>query len=531
MPQARSKINNIVIVGGGAAGWLCANHLAKTLGQQTHITLIESPNIPTIGVGEGTVPSIRESLNYFGISETDLIRTCHASFKQSIEFVGWQPPNSDGSDHRYHHIFDYPSIKQERSLLDWLRKGNKTASFADTFSIQSHLIDRGLSPKKFTQPEYEGVCNYAYHFDAGKFGELLAQNAVKKLGVTHKKAEIRGVVANKTGDIDYLLTDTDERISADLFVDCTGTRSLLLGEFFNVPFISRKDMLFTDTALAIQIGNSQQDDSVACSTKAVAHAAGWIWDIALSNRRGVGIVYSSRHMSQAEAQKQLAKYVGESTFAEQTTNVRKISMKTGRYERFWQNKCVAVGMSQGFVEPLEATGLLMFDKSAQLLANHLAKLAVSNSGASEQANTTFDEISNSFNQELACVWDGVFDFIKLHYCISARTDSQFWLEHQDPNTWSDTLKNKLELWSQKLPSHQDFGQLPGVFNLQNYLYVLFGMSYKTKLDEEQDLTDSIDTSSIEHCAMMQDISVNVGNGLLSHRALLTQIQTHGLKRI
>lgn len=515
---------HIVIVGGGAAAWLTANHLAcalKSVGDsKVKITLVESPSIPTIGVGEGTVPSIRDSLAYFGISETDLIQKCDATFKQSIEFVGWQSHQKNAKQHRYHHIFDYPRIDSMDAIVDWVSEGYRLESFASTFSIQSDIIDEGLSPKKFSQAEYDGVTSYAYHFDAGKFGTLLAENAVQKLGVKHRKLDVTDIRANDEGGIASLLTDTGESIEADLFVDCTGARSLLLGDFLNVPFISKKDMLFTDTALATQVPNTSLDSPIACSTIATAHQSGWIWDIGLSTRRGVGLVYSSSHMSEEQAMEELAGYLNTS----ELTQVKKINMKSGYHETFWQGNCVAIGMSQGFVEPLEATGLLMFDKSAQLLSELIAKQIT------EQQSFIPSSLAPHFNTTLRDVWDGVFDFIKLHYCLSTRSDSQFWRDHQDLSSCSENLATQLERWRTNLPQQSDFSSRPGVFNLANYLYVLFGMDVRPELPSFRNGSKEQTLSAKHHFAMQQDLSA-LKPDLLSHRALLTRIQKHGLHRI
>lgn len=534
-----SCIKQIVIVGGGAAGWLTANHLACAMrdkygpydpkhanNERPQITLVESPNIPTIGVGEGTVPSIRDSLQYFGISETDLVQSCSATFKQSIEFVGWQPDIGKDSRHRYHHIFDYPSMKHQNAMVDWLQQGYEKASFEDSFSIQSHLIDRGLSPKKFTQAEYDGVCNYAYHFDAGKFGALLANNAVTKLGVIHKYAEISDIVANRYNGIDHLVTQDGEAIHADLFVDCSGGASLLLGNFLQIPFISKKDELFTDTALATQVQYEDKEQVLACSTIATAHSAGWIWDIGLSTRRGVGIVYSSSHMTQEEAEAELIDYIGNKLFDKLGTPIRKIDMNSGYHEKFWQGNCVAIGMSQGFVEPLEATGLLMFDKSAQLLAELVSTYTFLDNELAEGML----ELEHKFNQQLRAVWDGVFDFIKLHYCTSTRSDSQFWRDHQNRKNWSPSLIHKLEKWSHELPSQEDFNEAPGVFNLANHLYVLFGMDFRPSV-ASADTQLNEQTSSDYHQQSMQAMSAHIAPELLAHRELIQQIQRYGLQRI
>ncbi|MFC7002970.1 tryptophan halogenase family protein [Pseudobowmanella zhangzhouensis] len=515
--ETPKKISSVIVLGGGTAGWLTANHLAKKLQPGTAngvcVTLIESPDIPTIGVGEGTVLTIRDTLKYLGISETELLRECDATFKQSIEFINWMAP-SDRQTHRYHHVFDYPPAEYAPHLLDWVMQKEQKPDFANAFSYQQAVIEAGKAPKGITHPEYEGVCNYAYHFDAAKFGQLLARHARTNLGVKHIQANISRVDTDEAGNICCLHSDQGQQFVADLFVDCSGANSTLLGQTLNVPFISKKAHIFTDTALAVQVPYTDPQQPIACSTLATAQQAGWIWDIGLTTRRGVGLVYASDFQTEQSALDDLQRYLG--TDADALT-VRKIPMRTGYYERFWQGNCVAVGMSQGFVEPLEATGLLLFDVSARMLA--------------EQFPVTHQDICRCaarYNKKLRYAWDRVLDFVKLHYCISNRRDSEFWLAHQDSNTWSATLEEDIQHWQRHLPSQYDFTDRASVFNLENHLYVLYGMQFNTMpaafLQQQAD-----HTQAQQFYRRIADYAQQAAKQLPEHRDLLQRIARFGLQ--
>ena len=497
---------------GGAAGWLTANHLAKRFNApgapRADITLIDSIDIPAIGVGEGTVPAIRQSLKYLGISETDLIQHCDATFKQSVKFVGW---SSSQSNDYYHHIFDYPGIKSSDDIYSWLAEKNTEVSFTDWVSVQGRVCDAGLAPKLITQPEYTGSVNYAYHFDAAKFSKLLMENATQKYGVKHVKADVSAVKRKENGDIDFLVTKQHGIMSADLYVDCSGFSSLLLGQAMDVPFIDKSDVLFVDTALAYQAPYESEDAPIPCSTLAVARTAGWIWDIGLYERRGIGYVYSSSHLTDTAAEADFARYLG---LKSGEAGFRKIPMRVGYREKFWSNNCVAIGLSQGFVEPLEATGLLMFDATAKMLAEMIP--------ADKEA---YPIAAKQFNAILQSTWENVVDFIKLHYCISNRSDSDFWLDNQAAATIPQSLQERLDIWKWRAPNAYDFSNKLGVFHWENYLYVLYGMKYKTKVFP--DASDGMGVVNLQSSMRFKDL----GGRLQSHRELINQIRRHGLKNI
>lgn len=514
------KIRKVIVVGGGTAGWLSACHLAKKLqshsDQGVEVCLIESADIPTIGVGEGTVPAIRRSLEYLGISETDFVRECDATFKQSIKFVDWvkNPVGANAGDY-YHHVFDYPAIAPFNLTPYWLLDYQKKIPFVDAVSIQGKLCDLGLAPKNMTHPEYQGVANYAYHLDAAKFALLLTRHATSKLGVKHVLANVLEVNTDEQGNIASLVTDQGS-YSADIYVDCSGFASLLLGQTLGVKFIEKKHQLFADTALAVQVPYESAEAPIPCYTVATAKEAGWIWDIGLFARRGTGYVYSSAHTSHDRAEQVLRDYLGHSADG---FSVRRIPMQVGYREKFWYKNCVAIGLSQGFVEPLEATGLLVYDATARMLA--------------EQFPATTDAIditAKKFNQRAQYAWDRVIDFVKLHYLLSCRDDTDFWLDNRKQESVPDSLLERLEFWRHAVPTDYDFSSRMEIFNLENYLYVLYGMQFPTEIESVRYRYPDLQAAS--QLLEQQRVKFSrIASELIPHRELIKRIKQYGLQTI
>ncbi len=520
-PQSK-KIEHVVILGGGTAGWLAANHLAKKLNASNEsdsgrvkVTLVESKLIPTVGVGEGTVPAIRESLKYLGISETALIQNCDGSFKQSIKFVDWEYPPGSAQHNYYHHLFDYPYISETDLTPYWLSGELGKLPYAEAVSIQAGICDRGLGPKNMTHAEYAGITDYAYHIDAGKFGMLLASHATSNLGVERLFADVVDAQVSERG-IECLITDDGSKIEADFFVDCSGFSSFLLGQKLGVPFVDKNDVLFVDTALALQVPYKEENDPVPSYTVSTAKSAGWIWDIGLQSRRGTGYVYSSKYIDDAAAEKEFRSYLGDTA---EGLNVRKIPMRIGYREKFWFKNCAAIGLSQGFVEPLEATGLLMFDATARMLAELFPP-------SRELADLSADRFNTITNQ----AWLKVIDFLKLHYILSKREDNQFWIDNRDDRSIPSSLANDLKRWQYHIAANYDFTNLTSIFNLDNYLYVLYGMNYPTDLTPIRGryLEAAKAKSELSKIKMYES---QVQQQLLPHRELLNRICKHGLQRI
>ncbi|MGH8259283.1 MAG: tryptophan halogenase family protein, partial [Steroidobacteraceae bacterium] len=363
-------VRSVVIVGGGTAGWLtagivAARHQARIKAGGFSVTLIESPDIRIVGVGEGTWPTMRASLERMGISETELFRECDAAFKQGGKFAGW---TTGAADDAYYHPLMLPQGFSRINLVPhWLRQG-RDRSFCDYVSPQGHLCDEGLAPKTITSAEYQGLANYAYHLDAGKLAPFLARYCTQKLGVRHVLADVIKVDQTELGDISSVLTRQAGAIRGDLFVDCSGFSALLIGKALGVGFKDCSDVLFCDTALAVQVPFDSPDAPMASHTLSAAQEAGWIWDICLPTRRGIGYVYSSRHSSEEAARETLLRYIGPQ---HRDLSVRKIAIRSGYRETFWKNNCVAVGLAGGFLEPLESSAIVLVEVSARLLAEQM----------------------------------------------------------------------------------------------------------------------------------------------------------------
>lgn len=506
--EVRGLLKSILIIGGGTAGWLAANHLGKKFKNTlTQVTLIESPNIPTIGVGEGTVPMMRQTLAHFGIDEGVFFQRCDAAFKQGIKFENWMSPLNN-NPHYYYHPFDY-FAEDERFVKAWLNSESKQ-KFSDFVGFQSKLCELNKAPKKATDPQYQSTSSYAYHLDAGKFSELLKDNAIKQFNVKYIPADVSEIEIDLDGGIKSIKTDKGI-FESDLFVDCTGFRSLLLGQSLEVKFIDKSDILFADKALAVQVPHFNNE--ILPYTRSTAQTAGWIWDISLNSRKGIGHVFSSNHTTVDEAYLDLEKYVNQNL---DKYSVRSIDMKVGYREKAWSKNCVGLGLSQGFVEPLEATGLLVFDVTAKMLADILPESA-----------QAFEVASKQFNNIVTNMWNKVIDFIKLHYCISDREDSTFWIDNKNHDSIPESLLEKLERYKFQHPNQYDFAGKFDVFNLDNYLYVLYGMSFNTI----KNVSTYKDTEFKSYLSRFEKYKTEVVLAMPEHKYLLDQINKYGISKI
>jgi flavin-dependent dehydrogenase len=512
-------MRKVVILGGGTAGWLTAGVLASELGGAggIEVTVLESPEVGAIGVGEGTWPSMRDTLRGIGLSETELVRDCDAAFKQGSKFVGW----ADGSaEDAYYHPFALPEGYPELNpAAAWLRRGAHRP-FAELVAPQPALCEAGLAPKQFATPEYAAVANYGYHLDATKLGVVLRRHAVERLGVRHVEDHMVRVVAAEDGGIAGLETRASGVLDADLFVDCSGLRSLLLGGHFGVPKIDRTDVLFNDRALALQVDYARPDAPVACQTTATAQPHGWIWDIGLPTRRGLGHVYSSRDCSDDEATARLLDHARRTGAAEHSLakTPRLISLEPGYRRECWVHNCVGVGLAAGFVEPLEASSLVLVELAAAALA--------------EQFPTQRGDLpllARRFNEAFRYRWERVIDFLKLHYAVSRRDDSDYWRRHRDAATWTDALREGIPLWHRQPPSRHDLPGAQEMFPAASYQYVLYGLGVRPEARPPRRRDDPARAD-----AALADVDARRRRllaGLPPHRALLDHIATRGLPRV
>ena len=461
-------IKHIVIVGGGSAGWLTAGLIAaEHCSASPHglqVTLLESPDVAPIGVGEGTWPTMRDTLRKIGVSETDFFRECDAAFKQGSRFNCWA---TGQADEYYFHPFVLPQGYGEADLVSGWLQGHAEVQYADLVSFQPHLCVQGKAPKQKTTPEFAAVANYGYHLDAGKFGVFLRKHCVEKLGVRHVLDHMTAIHSADNGDIASLQTKEHGALAADLFIDCTGMQSLLLGKHFNVPFVSQKHVLFNDTALALQVPYSSDATPIASQTISTAQHSGWIWDIGLPTRRGTGHVYSSAHTTDDVAQKILLDYIGETGGGSNGLTPRKLSFQPGYRKEFWHKNCVAIGLSAGFIEPLEASALALVELSAAMLSDEMPA-----------TRAAMDIAAKRFNDTFTYRWERVIDFLKLHYVLSKRTDSDYWQDNRDEKSIPTRLQELLALWQHQSPSRYDLSRIEEVFPSASYQYVLYGMGFR-----------------------------------------------------
>ncbi|PZU08782.1 tryptophan halogenase family protein [Sphingomonas sp.] len=510
-------VRRIVVVGGGTAGWLTAATVAarhqSRMPEHFSVTLVESPNVPIIGVGEGTWPTLRSTLRKIGVSETDFFRECDAAFKQGALFARW---TTGAPDDAYYHPLVLPQAFSQVNLVPhWLNAG-EDSSFCDTVCAQGLCCDDGLAPKMITTPEYEGVANYAYHLDAGKFAPFLQRHATTKLGVRHVLADVRSVELAENGDIRAIMTEQAGEIEGDLFVDCTGFSSLLLGQALGVGFKDCGDTLFCDTALAVQVPYPDEDSPIATHTISTAQSSGWIWDIGLPTRRGVGHVFSSRHISDDAAEGELRAYLGS---AADHLPVRKIRIRSGHRETFWKRNCVAVGLAAGFLEPLEASAIVLVELSAKIIAEQMP------------ANReVMDIVAARFNATTTYRWGRIIDFLKLHYVLSKRRDSAFWRDNMLPETISDRLKDLLHLWRYQGPwLHDEFDRVEEVFPAASYQYVLYGMGFRTEIEADSLVADA---RTAERAIRENKVMAERLRGTLpKHRDLIRKIVDRGMQAI
>ena len=452
------RVRHVVIVGGGTAGWITAGLLAARHPDRSQdglkITVIESPDVPIIGVGEGTWPTIRKTLARIGIREADFLRYCHASFKQGSRFDGWV---SGMDTDRYYHPFELPVSQNGTDVLHAWQSFGADKPFAEAVCAQVSPALHGLAPRRDGMPDFMGALNYAYHLDAPRLSEMLREHAVKSLGVTHLSDHITGVVGEKDGRIEGVTCRNAGTVGGDLFVDCTGQASLLLGQHYGVPLIDQSHVLFNDSALVTQVPVAP-DSAIVSETVSTAHAAGWIWDIGLTNRRGVGCVYSSAHMRDEDAESVLRRYV-----RSDTVPVRKLSFSSGHRAHFWHQNCVAIGLSAGFLEPLEASAIVLVELSAEMLSDNLP---VSQAAMPVEARR--------FNAVFQYRWQRIIEFLKLHYVLSRRT-GDYWQDNRAAATIPDRLRDDLETWAHRPPGLHDFEHASEVFPISSYLYVAYGM--------------------------------------------------------
>ncbi|MEJ6005538.1 tryptophan halogenase family protein [Paucibacter sp. AS339] len=426
-------LQHIVIVGGGTAGWMSANLLAQQWSQRSlRITLLESSDIGIIGVGEGSTPFLRQFFARLNISEAEWMPACNASFKCGIRFPGWSSvPGYEAYVHPFFNHADLATGSEFFTNACLRRRGTEADANPQDFFIAAELARQRRAPHY--RPRADGQASpptdYAYHFDAGLLGQFLKTHAMK-LGVRHQIGTVHQVLRHENGDIASLVLADGSHLAGDLFVDCSGFRGLLINETLGEPFVSYRDNLFNDRAIAIPTPLAEDQD-IPSETVSGALTHGWAWQIPLSNRFGNGYVYASDFVSDDEAEAELRRHLGP---AAEGQAARRLKMRVGRIEQHWRDNCLAIGLSQGFIEPLEATALMLIQFSIELF---IAEMEQGGFSRTRQVK---------YNRRINQMFEGVRDYVVTHYQLNSRNDSDYWRENRANKNISSRLASILEVW-------------------------------------------------------------------------------------
>lgn len=480
-----SKKMKIVIAGGGTAGWITAAALSHQLGELLDITLVESQEIGTIGVGEATIPPMRTFHRLIGINEQEFMRATNATFKLGIQFENWEKIGG-----KYVHSF---GVTGKQTLITdfihfWLR--GRELGMADEFGNYC-LEYKAAIEERFGINDHAKL-NYAFHLDAGRYASFLRARSESR-GVLRVEGKIASVQQHPdSGFIASLTMDTGQEIAGDLFIDCTGMRGLLIEQTLQTGFEEWSHWLPCDSAIALQ---TETTAPAVPYTKSIAHHAGWRWQIPLQHRVGNGLVFSSRYMSDDEATNMLLSNIDGKVL----TEPKVIKFKTGKRKKSWNKNCIAVGLASGFLEPLESTSIHMIMTAVTRLLQLFPH--------DEIKSSIVDEFNIQAESEIA----RIRDFIILHYKATERDDSPFWRYCKDMEIPVE-LAHRMRLFKEHGKSFQVEGEL---FRLDSWTQVMLGQgiipsSYHpiVKLMSERELQNFLNSVAAEVNRNMATLSVH-----------------------
>ncbi len=493
--MASNNINHVVIVGGGSAGWMTAAMLAKLFTDKFSITLIESDDIGTIGVGEATIPPIKTFNDVLGIDESQFMVTTQATFKLGIQFENWGKLGDS-----YMHAFG--NIGRDIGLTPFhqffLKEQQKDANLClwdYSFNYQTAKQNKFIKMAKIEATPLQGIA-YAYHFDASSYATYLKTYS-QQLGVKRIEGKVTTTKVNaKNGFVESVTLQSGQTICGDLFIDCSGFQGLLIEQALKTGFDDWSHYLPCDRAIAVQTENS---DIVRPYTRSIAHDAGWQWQIPLQHRTGNGHVYCSKFIDDEQALATLLANVE----GKLLTKPKFIKFTTGKRKKLWNKNCVAIGLSSGFLEPLESTSLHLIQSSIVRLIKLFPDLNFNQADIDE------------YNMQADREFIQVRDFIILHYKATQRNDSQFW-QHCQNMPIPDSLQHKIELFKSQ---GRIFRTQDDLFSEAAWLQVLLGQNIKP--ESYHPIADQLTDQQVQkYLSDLKTIFTNHASKIPSHQAFI-----------
>ena len=410
------KTDKILIVGGGSAGWMTAATLIKFFPNKD-ITVLESPNIPTVGVGESTIGQIRQWTTMLGIEDKDFLIHTDASYKLSIKFTDFYKKGE-----AFHYPFGPPHTENNHATLNdwWFKKflypETPNSDYADCMYPNMAMVNANKCSYNTGSIPFDFFHHTAFHFDATKFGLWLRDHYCLPRGVKHILDDVVSIQQDDDG-----IVSLNNKHTADLFVDCTGFKSLLLGETLKEEFVSYEDLLPNNSAWATRMPYKDKENELQPYTNCTAINNGWVWNIPLWSRIGTGYVYSDKFVDDETALKEFQQHLGTDEL-----EFKNIKMRVGIHKRLWVKNVVAVGLSAGFIEPLESNGLFSVHEFLHHLVRNLQRDRVSQ----------FDK--DNYTYVCRQVFDTFAEFVALHYALSHRDDTEYWKANLNKQ-WSNSL--------------------------------------------------------------------------------------------